>query len=352
MITFKAISLMEKLTRTVLLLGGILIFLLLSHQALAEAQEHYVIKFATLAPEGSPWMNTFHEVNGEIKKKTEGKVTLKAYPGGVLGEDRDMLRKMRIGQIHAGGFTGSGLCFVNRDITVIATPFLFRDYGEVDYVLGKMEGRFKRGFEKEGYVLLGWSEIGFAYLLSNVPVSSVEEIRGAKVWSIEGDPLASPVLRKAGVTPIPLGIADVLMALQTNLIDVVYAPPLAAIALQWFTKVKYMTNLPLIYSLGGVLVSKAVFDKIPFNLQEIVKEVFQRHTSLLNERTRRDNDEAIRVMVKQGIKLVTPNHKETEEFKRISLEAIDELAGKAFSKDVFAEMRSHIDQYRKARKGK
>jgi len=99
-------------------------------------------------------------------------------------------------------------------------------------------------------------------------------------------------------------------------------------------------------------VSKAVFDKIPFNLQEIVKEVFQRHTSLLNERTRRDNDEAIRVMVKQGIKLVTPNHKETEEFKRISLEAIDELAGKAFSKDVFAEMRSHIDQYRKARKGK
>jgi TRAP-type C4-dicarboxylate transport system substrate-binding protein len=352
MITFKAISRIGNSRRTALLLGGTLIFLLLGHRALAEAQEHYVIKFATLAPEGSPWMNTFHKVNGEIRKKTEGKVKLKAYPGGVLGEDRDMLRKMRIGQIHAGGFTGSGLSLVNSDITVMATPFLFNDYGEVDYVLGKVGGHFKRGFEEVGYVLLGWSEIGFVYLMSNVPVTSVEEIRGARVWSIEGDPLASPVLRKAGVTPIPLGIADVLMALQTNLIDVVYASPLAAIALQWFTKIKYMTNLPLIYSLGGVLVSKNVFGKIPPNLQEIVKEEFQRHTSLLNERTRRDNDEAIKVMVKQGIKLVNPNHKETEEFKRISFEAIDELAGTAFSKDVFVEVRSHIDQYRKARKGK
>jgi TRAP-type C4-dicarboxylate transport system substrate-binding protein len=352
MITFKVISFIGKPRRTALLLGGILIFSFFGHQALAEAQEHYVIKFATLAPEGSPWMNTFHKINNEIKEKTEGKVKLKAYPGGVLGEDRDMLRKIRIGQIHAGGFTGTGLTLINRDISVMAIPFFFRDYGEVDHVLGKMDGHFRRAFEKKGYVLLGWSEIGFVYLLSNVPVTSVEEIRGAKVWSIEGDPLAAPVLRKAGVTPIPLGIPDVLMALQTNLIDVVYASPLAAIALQWFTKVKYMTNLPLIYSLGGVLVSKRTFGKIPPNLQEIVKEVFQYHTFLLNERTRTDNDEAIRVMVKQGIRLVTPTHEETGRFKRISLEAVNEMAGTAFSKDVFAEARSHINQYRKTGKGK
>jgi TRAP-type C4-dicarboxylate transport system substrate-binding protein len=352
MITFEVTLFVKKLTRIAILLGAILVFAFFGHQPLVAAEEEYLIKFATLAPEGSPWMNTFHKINGEIKEKTEGKVKLKAYPGGVLGEDRDMLRKMRIGQIHAGGFTGSGLTLVNSEITVMATPFLFRDYGEVDYVLGKMGGHFKRGFEKEGYVVLGWSEIGFVYLLSNVAITSIKELRGARVWSIEGDPLASPVLRKAGVTPIPLGIPDVLMALQTNLIDVVYAPPLAAIALQWFTKVKYMTNLPLIYSLGGVLVDKKVFGKISHNLQEIVKEVFQRHTSLLNERTRRDNDEAVKVMLKEGIELVTPNSKETEEFKRISLEAIDDLAGKAFSKDVFAEVRSHLNQYRKAREVK
>jgi TRAP-type C4-dicarboxylate transport system substrate-binding protein len=352
MITFDAIPFLKKSTKAASLLGGILIFLFLGYQASVEAREQYIIKLATLAPEGSLWMNTFHKINDEIERKTAGRVKLKAYPGGVLGDDRDMLRKIRIGQIHGGGFTGTGLSLINGDIAVTGIPFLFQNYGEVDYVLARTDEQFRKGFEKKGYVLLGWSEIGFVYLLSNVPITSAEDIRGAKVWLLEGDPIASPVLRKAGVVPIPLGIADVLMALQTNLVDVVYAAPLATIALQWFTKVKYMTDLPLIYSLGGVLVSKRIFGTIPSNLQEIVKKVFQYHSSLLNVRTRRDNDEAIRVMVKQGIKLVTPTDEEAKIFKQISREAIDELGNKVFSKDVLAEVRSHIDQYRKAGKGK
>jgi TRAP-type C4-dicarboxylate transport system substrate-binding protein len=353
MITFKIILLLRKSTKAASLVAGILILLVFGYPASAgPGEEQFTIKLATLAPEGSPWMNTFHEVNDEIKRKTDGRVKLRAYPGGVLGGDRDMLRKIRIGQIHAGGFTGMGLGSINRDIFVMEIPFLFQNYGEVDYVLSKMDDRFRRGFGKKGYVLLGWSEIGFVYMLSNVPITSVKGIKGRKVWLWEGDPIAGPVLRKAGVMPIPLGIPDVLMALQTNLIDVVYASPLGAIAMQWFTKVKYVTNVPLIYSLGGVLVNKRMFEKIPSNLQEIVKEVFQYHSALLNERTRRDNDEAIRVMVKQGIKLVTPTEEETEKFKRISLEAIDELDDKVFSTDVLTEVRSHINQYRKAQEGK
>lgn len=353
MITFKPIPSLRKSTIVPSLLVGILLVLFCGYPVSVGAEEQqFIIKIATLAPEGSPWMNSFHKVNEAIKRKTEGKVKLKAYPGGVLGGDRDMLRKMRIGQIHGGGFTGMGLGTVNRDIFVMEVPFLFQNYGEVDYVLGKMDDQFRKEFEKKGYVLLGWSEIGFVYLLSNVPITSVEDIKGRKVWLWEGDPIASPVLRKAGITPIPLGIPDVLMALQTHLIDVVYASPLAAIALQWFTKVKYATNIPLIYSLGGVLISKRIFGKIPSDLQDIVKEVFQYHSTLLNARTRRDNDEAMRIMVKQGIKLVTPTGEEMEEFKRIGREATDEMAGKVFSKDVLVEVRSHINQYRNARKGK
>jgi TRAP-type C4-dicarboxylate transport system substrate-binding protein len=352
MITFKAISFLKKLTKATFLLAGILILLFSGYRTSVEARERYIIKLATLAPEGTPWMNTFHKINEEIKKRTDGMVKLRAYPGGVLGGDRDMIRKIRIGQIHGAGFTGMGLGTINGDIFVMEIPFLFQNYEEVDYALDRMNDHFRRGFEKKGYVLLGWSEIGFVYLLSNVPVTSVKDIKGTKVWLWEGDPIASPVLRKAGVAPIPLGLPDVLMALQTNLIDVVYASPFAAIALQWFTKVKYMTDLPLIYSLGGILLSKRMFDKIPANLQEIVKDVFHNHVSLLNVRTRRDNDEAVRVMQKQGIKLVSPTDEETEEFKRISLEAIDELGDKVFSKDVLIQVRSHIKQYRKAQKGK
>jgi TRAP-type C4-dicarboxylate transport system substrate-binding protein len=343
----------RKLTKATAFVVGIFLFLLFScPTSVAADKEQFIIKIATLAPEGSPWMNTFHTVNEEIERKTGGKVKLRAYPGGVLGEDKDMLRKMRIGQIHGGGFTGMGLGLINGDVYIMELPFLFRDYGEVDYVLGNMDEQFRKGFEKEGYVLLGWSEIGFVYFLSNVPITSLKDIRGARVWLWEGDPIASPALQKAGITPIPLGIPDVLMALQTNLIDVVYASPLAAIALQWFTKVKYMTDLPLIYSLGGVLVMKKVFDKIPLNLQDIVKDVFQYHSSLLNAHTRKDNDEAIRVMTKQGIKLVTPNSEETEKFKQISREAMGDLTNRAFSKHALDQVRFHLGRYRKAQKVK
>jgi TRAP-type C4-dicarboxylate transport system substrate-binding protein len=353
MITFKIIPLLKKPTKAAYLLVVILLLPFFDYPTSAgPGEEQLTIKLATLAPEGSPWMNTFHKVSDEIKRKTDGKVKLRAYPGGVLGGDRDMLRKMRIGQIHGGGFTGMGLGSVNPDIFVMEVPFLFQNYGEVDYVFSKMDGPFRKGFEKEGYVPLGWSEIGFVYLLSNVPITSVEDIRGRKVWLWEGDPVATPVLRKAGIMPIPLGIPDVLMALQTHLIDVVYASPLAAIALQWFTKVKYMMDLPLGYSLGGVLVNKRIFGKIPSDLQGIVKEVFQHHGTLLNARTRRDNAEAMRIMVKQGIKLVTPTAEEGEELKQISLDATDEMAGKVFSRDVLIEVRSHVNQYRKAREGK
>jgi TRAP-type C4-dicarboxylate transport system substrate-binding protein len=352
MSTFEAISFLKTSRKGSSLLGGIIILLFFACHPLAEAKEQYLIKLATLAPEGSPWMDTFHTVDKEIRGKTGGKVKLRAYPGGVLGEDRDMLRKIRIGQIHGGGFTGTGLSLINEDIAAMGTPFLFENYGEVDFILDKMGDRFRRVFEEKGYVLLGWSEIGFVYLLSNIPIASVEEFRRAKVWVLEGDPVATPVLGKVGVTPIPLGIPDILMALQTNLVDVVYASPLAAIALQWFTKVKYMTDLPLTYSLGGVLVSKRMFGKIPSDLQKIIEEVFQRHTSLLMTRTRRDNDEAVRVMVRRGIKLVTPTAEETRKFKRISLEAVGELTGTVFPKDILAEFRSHLRQYREARKGK
>jgi len=344
MITFNVIPLLKKSTRTAFLLTGIFIVLFYGHEALAEAREQYLIKLATLAPEGSLWMETFHKINEEITRKTDGRVRLKAYPGGVLGEDRDMLRKIRIGQIHAGGFSGMGLGSINRDIFTMEIPFLFEDYGEVDYVMAKMDEYLRKGFEEKGYVILGWSEIGFVYLLSNMPVTSLKDLKGAKVWLLEGDDLSSTVFSKAGITPIPLGIPDILMALQTNLIDVVYASPLAAIALQWFTKVKYMTDQPLIYSLGGVLVTKRI--------QEIVKEVFQYHTSLLNVRMRRDNEEAKKVMAKQGIEIVTPTDEEIDAFKQMSREAIDGLGSKAFSEDVLAEVRSHINQYRNAQEGK
>lgn len=326
------------------ILKYVLFFFLFS--SVAQAGDKFVIKLATLAPEGSVWMNLFYKLNNEVMEKTGGMVRFKVYPGGVLGDEIDMLRKIRIGQIHGGGFTGLGLSMVYKDVLVIELPFLFNNYHEVDYILSKMEGRFRQGFEKNGFVLLGWSDIGFIYLLSNAPITSKEDIKGLRFWIWEGDVVASAVFKKLGIVPVPLGLPDVLMALQTGLIDVAFSSPLAAIALQWFTKTKYMLDLPLSYAIGAVLIDKKVFQKIPLSHQKVVKECAARYLFELTQRTREDNEKAIQVMVKHGIKITKPSEEQVVEFKKLRDTIAKELSNRAFSKAVLDELMSHLKAYR------
>ncbi len=183
-------------------------------------------------------------MNTDIMKKTENRVQFKIYPGAILGDERDMLRKLKIGQIQGAALTSAGLSSIFNEIDVLQIPFLFQTYEEVDTVLAKMDTFFRKGLEDRGYVLLGWSEGGFIYLLSNKPILTVADFRKTKVWVWEESPMPKAVMDEAGVSAIPLSVPDVLVALQTGMVETVYAPPTGAIALQWFTRVKYMTNVP------------------------------------------------------------------------------------------------------------
>lgn len=305
-----------------------------------------ILKVATLAPEGSAWMKAFEKVNNELKSKTEGTLKMRAYPGGVMGGDLAVLRKMRIGQIHIAGVTILGLGSISGNIQVLGAPFLFRNYEEVDYVLARITGRLEGLFKEKGYVLLGWPEIGFVYMMSNRPVASLEAIRGAKVWMPEGDPVSQAVFLKAGVSPIPLGISDVLVALETGLVDVVYSPPLAAIALQWFTKVEYITRVPLSYALGGVIMTHKALEGIPKNHQETLKEIFRKNMAALSAQTREKNEEALRVLEQEGIQSVELSPQELVRFQKIAHEATEEIAGKVFPAEILQEVRTYLNEVR------
>ena len=160
-------------------------------------------------------------------------------------------------------------------------PFLFNDYTEVDYVLGEMDAFYRQGYEKRGYVFLGWADIGFVHILSQQPVATVEDMRAQKVWQLPDEPLTSVLFRLAGVTSVPLNIPDVLLGLQTNLIDVVYASPSATIVLQWFTRAKYVTQLPINYTLGALLIDKRTFAKIPAADREHIHRIARQHMAAL-----------------------------------------------------------------------
>lgn len=306
-----------------------------------------IIKLATLAPEGSSWMKTFSALNAEVTKKTENRVQFRIYPGGVMGDEKDMLRKMKIGQLQSAALTAGGLSAIFKEIDVLQIPFLFQKYEEADFILKKMDSFFRRGFEENGYVFLGWSEGGFVYLMSTVPISSVADIKKAKVWIWEESPMSTAIFGEAGVKAIPLSVPDVLVGLQTGLVDVIYAPPTVAISLQWFTRVKYLTDVPLIYLAGGIVVKKEIFKAIPSSDQTLIIESLQHHLDQLKAVTRNENREAIKVMTKQGVKIITPSKDQIDEFKKLSNKAMEHITGKTFSKKVLEEVTSSLENHRR-----
>jgi TRAP-type C4-dicarboxylate transport system substrate-binding protein len=244
------------------------------------------------------------------------------------------------------GITGLGLGFLCGDVQVLGAPFLFQTYDEVDYVLSRVTGRLTDVLQKKGYVLLSWSEIGFVYLMSNKPIISLEDFQDKKVWVPEGDPISQAVLEKTGVAPIPLSIPDVLLALQTGLVDVIYAPPLGAISLQWFTKVKYLTRVPLSYAIGGVVMTKKAFDTIPKEHQKVFQETFRENLAALNARIRRDNQEALQVMAREGITFVDVSPEELKRLQKIAQEAAEEIAGKVYPKESLDEVYGYLREAR------
>ena len=312
----------------------------------AESQNANIIKIATLAPEGSPWIRTLNVINDDISEKTDNQIRFKIYPGGILGDERDMLRKVYIGQIQGAVLTSSGLSSIFNEMDVFQIPFLFEKYQEVDYVIEKMDAFFKKGFEDKGYIMLGWSEGGFVHLLSTIPVDTLEKLKKAKVWTWPGSPMTKAIFEEAQVSGIPLSVPDVLVALQTGLVDVVYAPPGGAIAMQWFTKTKYCTQVPLIYLVGGLVLKKSAFSKLSPDHQNALRDSFNQHMSQLKHVIRKENQEALQVMAKHGVKILTPTPDQIDKFKALSNKAMDRLGKDSFSKEIRAEVQGHLKAFR------
>ncbi len=327
-----------------------LVLLLLIATAGNAASKTTVIKLATLAPEGSAWTEIFNNLNTELKEKTNNGVRLKIYPGGVLGDEKDMIRKMYVGQIHGAVLTSAGLSTIFSEMDVFQIPFLFKTYDEVDYVLDKMDSFFKKGFEDKGYILPAWTEGGFIRLMSTKPMASLDDLRKAKVWTWEDAPMAKAIFDEAGISAIPLSLPDVQVGLQTGLIEVVYAPPSGAISLQWFTKTKFITDLPLMYLIGGIVIKKNIFKKLSSDHRQILLELCSKYMDQLKLVVRQENQEALKVMSKHGVKLIRPSKEQIKEFKEVSARAMNRQIGKSFSKKIRDEVIGYVEEYRETKK--
>ena len=273
---------------------------------LAAAPVHAVtIKIATLAPDGNKWMQLMRAGSKEIADRTEGRVRFKYYPGGVMGSDKSVMRKIRAGQLHGGAVTPGALSSINSDALVYGVPLLFRSYDEMNFVRQKVDQKIVQGIEESGFVTFGLSDGGFAYLMSNEPVRSLKDLQGKKIWIPEDDKITLAVFRDMGISPIQLPISDVYTGLQTGLIDTVGISPIGAVAFQWHTKTKYLTDVPLLYLNGLMVVSKKMFNKIKPADQAVVREVYGRVFEKLNVQNQKDNIAAKKALQQQGIKFVS-----------------------------------------------
>ncbi|MDE3058845.1 MAG: TRAP transporter substrate-binding protein DctP [Bacteroidota bacterium] len=314
--------------------------------------QEYTIKFATLAPEGSTWMNVMHEYDNAIRKESGGRLGFKIYAGGVAGDEQDVLRKIRLGQYHSAGFTGVGMGKIAPEVRILDSPFLFKSHAEVDYILDKFDGEFRKAFEDNGFVLLGWAEVGYVYVFTNKPITKVRDLDGVKMWMWEGDPVAEATFKALQVKPFPLSITDVLTSLQTGLIDGVYTSPLAAVSLQWFTSVKYMLDVPLTNSMGAVLIAKREFDRLPSDLQQILLNDGKKYLQKLTELSRKDNGKSLQILKKNHITFTKPaSEKDAQQYDEIGATARQYMAGKLYSADLLQQLEKALADFRSTHHG-
>jgi TRAP-type C4-dicarboxylate transport system substrate-binding protein len=304
----------------------------------APARAATELKIATVAPNGSAWMRIFNKMKARIKKETGGAVKIKFYPGQVQGDERDVVRKMRTGQLEGGSFTTVGLSQINNDVLVLQVPMIFETYEQLDKVRKALSKEFEKSFRDKGYELLGWGDVGWVYLFSKHPVKNLPDLKKRKVWAWGDDPLTKAMMREAGISPRLLGLPQVYPALNTGMVDTVYNSPLACLTLQWHTKVKYYSDFPLAIAIGATVVTKKAFDKLSPEHQKMVKKVAQAYHKALNKRIRRDNEQALKALEKQGIKPVAVSNKGKKQFRDIAMKVGRKFVGRYYSKGLFQKV--------------
>jgi TRAP-type transport system periplasmic protein len=262
------------------------------------------LKVASIAPDGSGWMRAMRAGAEQVREETGGRVVIKFYPGGVMGNDAQILRRIRVGQLQGGAFTSGGLSAQYAPLSLYGIPLVFRSLEEVDHVRSLFDPVLQSGLEEAGFVSFGFIEGGFAEFMSNEPVRSVDDMARRKVWIPEGDDISLLALEAVGVSPVPLPVTDVLTALQTGLLDVIASSPVAALVLQWHTKVKYVTDLPVAYSMGLVAIDARAFERLSTEDQATTRRIMTEVVKQLDEAARRDNQDALRAMQETGIQVV------------------------------------------------
>jgi TRAP-type C4-dicarboxylate transport system substrate-binding protein len=305
------------------------------------------LKIATIAPESSSWMQDMRAAALAIEDHTEGRVKFKFYGGGVQGNDKQVQRKMRTGQLHGGAFTSGGLNQFQPEADLFSLPLLFDTVEEARYVRQRLEPEIRQRLEDAGYVNFGLAAAGFAYMMSNKPLQTLSDLDGQKIWIPEGDPAGFAALRALGIAPVVMPVTDVMTGLQTSLLDSVTVPPVGAIVFQWHTRLKFITDAPVAYVYAALLIDRKAFGRIDPEDQRVVREVMEGVYRKFDQNGVRDNAKALQALLDSGLQMVEPRVEEVAQWRGIVSRSHEQLAREGvYDGELLQRIQRLIDAYR------
>ena len=282
----------------------LLILILLSAAHTARAADEIVIKMATIAPSGSEWHQVLQEMGAEWQKASRGLVQFRLYPGGVAGDDNDVVRKMRLGTLNASLLSTSGLTDIDRSIHALQVPLAYANYRELDCTIEQLSPRIEKQLEAKGFILLGWSDAGWAHFFTKSPVRTPDDMKKLKMFVWAGDDRYVELWKKAGFNPVPLPSTEISTALQTGLVNAVTSTVQGVVLLQWYRQVTYMCDLKWAVMLGAIVVTRQTWEKIPADVRPAIREAARKACRRLSEFSRQSEDRDIAVLQKHGVKVI------------------------------------------------
>lgn len=301
------------------------------------------IKVGVLAPEGTGWTKLLKQMNNEVKEATKGNVEFKIYYGGSQGDEQDVLRKIRVGQLQGGIFTGKTLGDISGDVRVMELPFTFNHNREKAFkTLQALAPSFNENYAKNKFKSLSTFEIGQVYFVTQKKVTDLNAIKSLKIWSWDGDPVVSTMFETMNLMGVPLALPDVLSSLSTGIVEAAYAPGIGIIALQWNTKVKYVVDFPISYSVGAFLITQDAWNKISPADQKIVSDISKKYEAQINVTNTKDNEESLKAMKSQGIEFIKFSDSDVKIAQGYRKEMIKKLRGKLFSENILKKLEAEL----------
>jgi TRAP-type C4-dicarboxylate transport system substrate-binding protein len=304
--------------------------------ARVSAAGNTVIRLGVLAPAGSTWDKVFRAWNNTLTKDTSGAVSFQFFLGGVAGDERDVIRKMKLGQMDAGTLTSIGLGQVARPTQVLQMPGILANYKQLQYVRQKLGSEFEGMFAKEGYELLGWGDAGFARWFSKKPLLKPADLKSARPWVPRDDAALPEMMKTIGANGVPLGIPEVFPALQTGMVDSVTVSAIAAVALQWFRYLTHMSKQAPVAIVGATIVRQETMKGLAPDHAKVLVETAKKAHATLVDQVAKEDEKAYKTLLGRGIKEfdieATPEQKKA--WDDLQAEVIKRLTGKLWTKDL------------------